>query len=486
MKKMFKMITVIIGIVIVTVLITYSSIPVNKIGIHSELVMLGDLNGDNKWDGDDAEKLDQFLLEPFSFSAGDAIKVDVNRNGLIDDEDIQILRKLYSGSDPYILESKSFASGRVFPRPREFFKYIPRTEYLKRPLFVVRHAIIRKSKLLFLKNMVLNPGSGSYKDQLLLEIYNEAVRFSLAYEKRIKGANDVEKKYVQEKIDYCNKLFGDGDYFNLLLNIIGLVEDAETLTTKNQSQFIQKILFFRDDLKTLLLSDFYKQYLAGKHTYSEVLAQMEVLLMKNLGMKIDIANLPPPRDLTKLENYIQRAEWQVNKSKSKKTDFERLLLYAQYDPRYLRAVSKTSRKYGDMGVENHNLPMLLLFREALQINEGDKKAAVGMLDEALRIPFAWVKTIPRDKLPSSIALENFLLPGNKEDGSDKSRHWNVFGGLALYKSPEESLRLALAREIKDLRDGNYSPEVMTEFIRDTIANINGIYNVVSMDLNLSQ
>ncbi|HNT98844.1 MAG TPA: hypothetical protein PKK31_11315, partial [Elusimicrobiales bacterium] len=51
------------------------------------------------------------------------------------------------------------------------------------------------------------------------------------------------------------------------------------------------------------------------------------------------------------------------------------------------------------------------------------------------------------------------------------------------KSPEESLRLALAREVKDYRD-DPSPRAMTEFIRDTMANLNGIYYVVSMDPDL--
>jgi hypothetical protein len=95
-----------------------------------------------------------------------------------------------------------------------------------------------------------------------------------------------------------------------------------------------------------------------------------------------------------------------------------------------------------------------------------------------------VKSIPRDKLPSSVALENFLLPGNKEDGADKSRHWNVFGGICLYRTPQESLDLALKREMQDLRDHGYSPDAMTEFIRDTIANLNGIYHVVSMNPDL--
>ena len=483
-KKTVLILLTLIGTVVITVLAVYFSFPVNKIGIRSELIMLGDFNNDNKWDAKDRKFLEEFLKEPFSFPVIDAVKVDVNRNGFIDGEDIEILTRLYNCPDPYVAEAKSFAKGQAFLRPREFFKYVPKTEYLKRPLFAVKHSIIKKSDLVFLKSMVLNTDSGKYKNQLLHEIYNEGIRFSLAYYKRKGSATAVEKKYAQEKIDYCNRLYKKRDYFNLLLNLIGLVEDAETLTTRNQSEFIEKILYFRDDLKALLQSGFYKQYLAGKSSYKEVLARIQNLLQKDLGMKVDVANLPPPRDLLKLENYVQRAEWQYYKSTTKKQDVEKLLLYAQYDPRYLRAVSRTSRKYEDAGVENHNLPMLLLFREALEIKSNNKKAAVGLLDEVVRLPLAWIKTIPREILPPSIALENFLLPGNKEDGCDKSRHWNVFGGISLYKSPEESLRLALAREVQDLKEGDYSSDVMTEFMRDTIANINGIYNVVSMDPHL--
>ena len=104
-----------------------------------------------------------------------------------------------------------------------------------------------------------------------------------------------------------------------------------------------------------------------------------------------------------------------------------------------------------------------------------------MIDEAIRIPFAWIKSIPRKMLPSSIALENFLLPGNKEDGSDKSRHWNVFGGISLYKSPKESLLLSIRREVSDVTQPNYSVDAVTEFLRDSIANINGIYYVMTIN-----
>lgn len=128
--------------------------------------------------------------------------------------------------------------------------------------------------------------------------------------------------------------------------------------------------------------------------------------------------------------------------------------------------------------------MLLLFREALRIKNGDKKAAIGLLDEALRIPFSWVKSIPAKMLPSSIALENFLLPGNKEDGSDKSRHWNVFGGVALYKTPEEALVLSLKREVQDVKRNNYTHESVVEFTRDLLANTSGIFYIVSFNPEL--
>jgi hypothetical protein len=134
--------------------------------------------------------------------------------------------------------------------------------------------------------------------------------------------------------------------------------------------------------------------------------------------------------------------------------------------------------------ENHNLPVVLLFREALSIKHGDKKKAVGLLDEAIRVPYAWIRSIPREMLPGALALDNFLLPGNKEEGADKSRHWNVFGGICLYKSPQEALDLALRREMQDLRDGGYSEEAMREFFRDMIANFNGMFHVMTVNPGL--
>lgn len=461
----------------------YFTLPVNRVNLRSGLVMLGDLNSDNRWDALDAERLAELLDDPFSAPPVTAYKADVNHDGLLDQEDAALLRALYSGGDPYKVREDFLRAGKTFPYPREFFRYVPESEYIQRPVIAFKHKAEEGSPLKFLPQ-ARAAAAGGYAGRLRREIYSEGVRFSLAYAKRKTGLSTEEAGYSRKKTERCAALWAAGKDYELLLELMGLTEDAETLTMAGQPYFVAKVLYFRDHLKALLESPEYKRYQAGELPSEEILRRMQQYAKEDLGVQADLVNLPPPRNYLDLKNYVERARWQYYKSSATRRDFRRFLLFAQYDRRYLRAAAKTTRKLADAPLENHNLPMVLLFREALAIKKGNKLAAVGLIDEAVRIPFAWVKSIPREKLPTSVALENFLLPGNKEDGSDKSRHWNVFGGLSLYKSPEESLRLALAREAGDFRAEGRTPQAMTEFIRDTMANVNGIYYVISMDPEL--
>jgi hypothetical protein len=291
----------------------------------------------------------------------------------------------------------------------------------------------------------------------------------------------IERSYAERKLGRARSLYEAGEMHELLLALIELVEDAETLTTRDQPELPLKLLVLRDDLREILGSVLYDEFRSGRQNWQAVLDAVSKRIQADVGLNYDFPKLAKPRNLTNLENYVQRAEWQYYKSTTREADFRVLINYAQHDPRYLHAVSRTSRKLRDPNVENHNLPMVLLFREALRISGGDKKKAVGLLDEAIRIPYAWVKSIPRASLPGSLALDNFLLPGNKEDGADKSRHWNVFGGVCLYKSPQEALDLALKREMQDLRDDRYSDSAMREFFRDMIADLNGMYHVMTVN-----
>ncbi len=462
----------------------YYTLPVNRINMRSRLAMLGDFNGDDKWDKADDDRLSAVLSDPFGQPADAAYRADVNHNGLLDEEDVSFLRELYRAGDPYKARETALAAGRPFPYPREFFRYIPETEYVQCPVVAFRHPAENASPLRFLGAVrAAAAASSGYDAQLLREVYSEGIRFSLAYARRLPGLLPKEKEYADLKLARCASLWKAGRHYELLLELMGLTEDAETLTVRGQPEFVAQSLYFRDHLRQLLESGLFRDYRAGKAPASGVFKVMEKYLREDMKMEMGLENLAPPRNFLELKNYADRARWQYYKTTSTKSDFRRLLLFAQYDRRYLRAAARTTRKMADAPLENHNLPMVLLFREALAVKGGDKLAAVGLLDEAVRVPFAWVKTIPRDKLPASVALENFLLPGNKEDGSDKSRHWNVFGGISLYKSPEESLKLALAREVKDFRE-DPSPTAMSEFIRDTMANLNGIYYVVSIDPDL--
>lgn len=485
-NKLLKIALLLLCLLVVIFVAVYYTLPVNRVSYSSELIMLGDLNNDNKWDESDATILTDFVSNPFSYNPLDSLKIDINKNGRIDEEDIIFLTALYKYSDPYKTADKFFnETDDIFPRPRELFRYLPTTEYIQRPLFSLDHKIIESSPLQDILTSIKRSGL-NYSDELTAEIYNEAIRFSLAFDLRKNNLNEMEQAYANDKISYCKSLYEKNDLYNLLLNLISITEDAETLTTQNQSKFVQQTLYFRDDLRKLLTSPLYTDFTQNKIGHAEIFAEIEKHITEEFGTKIKLAELKPPRDLTNLDNYVDRIEWQYNKTSTKNEAFRKIMLYAQYDKRYLRAVSKTNQKYSDPELMNHNLPMILLYRNALEIQNGDKKAAVGMLDEAIRIPLGWVKSIPKDKLPSSIALENFLLPGNKEDGADKSRHWNVFGGISLYKSPEESFTIALQREISDLKEADYSNEAMTEFIRDTIANLNGIYYIMSINPDLNR
>lgn len=460
-------------------------IPTHRVRAHSELIMLGDLDGDHRWAAGDLKTLDLFLQDPFASPDNVALRVDMNYNGLIDEEDIRILRALVaSGSDPYAAEERARIKGEPFPRPRELYRYISLAEYRPRPLWALPYPFAKSSVLDWLPSLHPPVATSSYSEALSAAVYAEAIRFDQAWRKREPQLLPIEREYATGKLARMKALHQQGEQYELLLALMDAVEDAETLTERGQPGFPLKLLVFRDHLREVLKSLIYADFKAGKQDWQAVLKVVSGHLQTDLGLTYEFETLAPPRNLTHLQNYLQRAEWLYYKSTTKEEDFRTLINYAQHDPRYLRAVSRTSRKLMDPDMGNHNLPMELLFRQALRIKGGDKKKAVGLLDEAIRIPYAWVKSIPREELPSSLALDNFLLPGNKEDGADKSRHWNVFGGICLYKSPQEALGLALKREMQDLRDDKYSEDGMREFFRDMIADLNGMYYVMTVNPDL--
>lgn len=484
-KKRAQVIFGIVGLISVGYVYWKYAIPIHRIENRSELIMLGDLNGDNRWTGADEEVFERFRNDPFAVSDAIASRMDLNQNGLVDAEDAVILQSLVAADgDPYSAEGSAHSRGEPFPRPRELYRYISVAQYQPRPLYALSYPGAADSVLEWLPRFQQAGKAGAYAATLNAAVYAEAVRFDRAWRKRQPRLLPIEREYAAQKLARVQSLAQAGENYELLLALIELVEDAETLTVRDQPEFPVKLLTFRDHLREVLGSPEYAAFKAGEKDWRGVLKLVSGHLQADLGLSYDFETLGPPRNLRSLENYLQRVEWQYYKSSTREENLRALIAYAQHDPRYLRAVSRTSRKLHDANVENHNLPMVLLFREALRLSQGDKKRAVGMLDEAIRIPFGWIKSIPREALPRSLALENFLLPENKEDGADKSRHWNVFGGICLYKSPQEALDLALKREMQDLRDDKYSEEGMREFFRDMIANLNGMYHVMMVNPKL--
>lgn len=484
MKKKNKIFLSFILLIVVGIGLFIFIPPIKRINVYSSLIMLGDLNDDKKWDQLDMKMLQNYIDDPFSFNTMQAFKIDVNKNGMIDEDDISYLKTLYEYKEPYVAQEKAQGSGQdSFPFPREFFRYINDNDYVQRPIHILPANSDDYLVFDFLSE-TLKPGDYSQRVSFLLkEIYSEALRFSKSYNKRRCSLSQVEQNYADEKFKLCAQLYKEKSYYELLLQLIGMTEDAETLYHKEQSDIVKRILYFRDHLRDILMLPEYSEILKSENGQSKIFSKIEKYLLDDMDIKLNLTELPPPRDLKNINNYLDRAQWQYYKSVTDKDVMKKLINYAQHDRRYLRAVSKTSRKHDDIKLQNHNLPMVLLYREALTLTKGDKKAAAGLLDEAIRIPLGWVKSIPKEMLPSSVALENFLLPGNKEDGSDKSRHWNVFGTLSVYKSPKEALILSLQREMMDIKEAENKEEALTEFIRDSISNINGIYYVSTIKID---
>ena len=68
-------------------------LPLYRVGVRSELVMLGDFNSDKKWSKPDRELLQALLANPFQCSAKDCIKADLNSDGRLDAEEFAAIGK---------------------------------------------------------------------------------------------------------------------------------------------------------------------------------------------------------------------------------------------------------------------------------------------------------------------------------------------------------------------------------------------------------
>ncbi len=176
------------------------AIPTHRIETHSELIMLGDLDGDDRWTANDLKILDDFLKDPFAFPDKLARQIDMNQNGMIDEEDLRILRALVaSGGDPYVAEDNARAKGEPFPRPREFYRYVTLAEYHPRPLWALPYPQAEDSVLKWLPTLHAPVSAGSYADALDADLYAEAIRFDRDWRKREPELLPMEREYATQK-----------------------------------------------------------------------------------------------------------------------------------------------------------------------------------------------------------------------------------------------------------------------------------------------
>jgi hypothetical protein len=121
-----RMRLLVIGAAVIGLAYTYwkLAIPMHRVEARSELVMLGDLNGDGRWSHSDLSPMETALENPSSATDRVAFRLDINQNGLIDEEDVAVLRALVRAhGDPYAAHEAATAS-EAFPRPRELYRYV--------------------------------------------------------------------------------------------------------------------------------------------------------------------------------------------------------------------------------------------------------------------------------------------------------------------------------------------------------------------------
>lgn len=260
------------------------AVPEHRVAIKSELIMLGDLDGDQRWTSADLEVFDAFVEAPFAMSDALAWRLDLNQNGLVDEEDLGILRALVvAKGDPYVAEEAS-SEGRPFPRPRELYRYVSLTDYRPRPLWALPYPPARDSVLVWLAGFEPSTGSSPYAQALDLAIRAEAIRFDQAYRLREPGLLLIERDYAARKLARVEALIRDGKRYELLLALMDLVEDVETLAAPRQPDFALRLLTFRDHLRGVLDSAVYAEFAAGQRDWRAVLRLVSGHLESDLGL----------------------------------------------------------------------------------------------------------------------------------------------------------------------------------------------------------
>ena len=178
------------------------AIPTHRVEVQSELVMLGDLDGDHRWASGDLVVLDTFLGRPFGTNDAIAWRLDLNRNGLLDEEDLEFLRALVAAAgDPYTAEKTAQDRGAAFPRPRELYRYASASEYRTGPLWALAYPPAADSVLDWLSGFRPPPNTGSYAAALEVAVYAEAVRLDRGWRRRSTGLLPIEREYAEAQAD---------------------------------------------------------------------------------------------------------------------------------------------------------------------------------------------------------------------------------------------------------------------------------------------
>ena len=301
------------------------AIPTHRVAVLSELVMLGDLDGDYRWTASDLEELDTIIAEPFAAAGEFVWRVDMNRKRAP-----RRRRPRHHGCAGR-RRRQPVRCGRCRPQREAAVSTPARTVSLRAagrvpPPTAPRSALPpprRTRRWAGSPNSAPPLGTNRYATALEAAVYSEAIRFDQAWRKRQPTLMPIEREYAERKLLRAAALFEAGDPYELLLALMELAEDAETLTVRGQPAFSLELLALRDLMRELLGSPLYAEFESGDQDWHAVLDVLSGDLEKTVGLTYDFESLGPPRNITNLENYLQRAEWQYYKSTTREAGLPR-------------------------------------------------------------------------------------------------------------------------------------------------------------------
>jgi hypothetical protein len=150
----------------------------------------------------------------------------------------------------------------------------------------------------------------TYERRIFRDIFSETYCFHSSWKKRNSSMTPEEASYLQLRSRQCRELFDRREWNALLLKLIELSDNAETLFLTEALKEAMQAWKLRDNLRTIL-----ERMIEGHETMTSAkidnsLNQVSQSARSTMGIVTPVQEMKSLRNFGRLENYFERAKWQ--------------------------------------------------------------------------------------------------------------------------------------------------------------------------------